>query len=439
MTELLTKFKTNKHAYKWEDGTTALLRNFSDKNNKVYCEAVFTANGGIMYSGTLDLLMAASTQKTFAKALAEKPQTNAPFDEWLTRIVNFSYTSVEEYRRGGEELHRLNSVEPQTSAAAFALEPFIAQEGISLLYGNGAAGKSMLALTMLLSISSGEPLLGYVPGVVGKTAYYDFEDGVNTHAERLHALSDGFNVSSDNVYYRRMDRSLVHSQERILDEIEEHDLKCVVIDSLGMSVSGDPSDAALILQAMGVCKSFNIPVLTLSHLAKSALGENATAQAEESSYGSVYAGNSVRNQWLIKKKQDEEDDPIIYLKHTKVNRGPKRPVMAYEVAFDNDESFRLLSAKYTQVSAIDYSTDMQKEADEEGDKTIRATVFEVFKESEIASLDVQTIRESVAALRNSPRLKDSQIRRVLTDGEREGWFHVTHTVKNKKFWGMVND
>ena len=74
MTELLTKFNTNKHAYKWEDGTTALLRNFSDKNNKVYCEAVFTANGGIMYSGTLDLLMAASTQKTFAKALAEKRQ-----------------------------------------------------------------------------------------------------------------------------------------------------------------------------------------------------------------------------------------------------------------------------------------------------------------------------------------------------------------------------
>ena len=438
MTELLTKFHTNKHAYKWGDGTTALLRNFSDKNNKVYCEAVFASNGGIMYSGTLDLLMAASTQKTFAKALAENPITNAPFDEWRTRIVNLSYTSVEEYRRGGEEFLQLNQTQPETSAAAFALEPFIAQEGISLLYGNGAAGKSMLALTMLLSISSGEPILGSVPGVVGKTAYYDFEDGVNTHAERLHALAQGFNVSSNDVYYRRMDRSLVHSQERILDEIEEHDLKAVVIDSLGMGAGGDPSDAALILQAMNVCKSFNIPVLTLSHLAKSALGENASAQAEETSYGSVYAGNSVRNQWLIKKKQDEEEDPIIYLKHTKVNRGPKRPVMAYEVEFDNDESFRLLSAKYTQVSASAYSEDMQKESDEEGDKTIRAAVFEVFKESETASVDVQTIRDSVAQKRNSPRLKDSQIRRVLTDGEKEGWFEITHTVMNKKFWGMKN-
>ena len=438
MTELLTKFHTNKHAYKWGDGTTALLRNFSDKNNKVYCEAVFASNGGIMYSGTLDLLMAASTQKTFAKALAENPITNAPFDEWRTRIVNLSYTSVEEYRRGGEEFLQLNQTQPETSAAAFALEPFIAQEGISLLYGNGAAGKSMLALTMLLSISSGEPILGSVPGVVGKTAYYDFEDGVNTHAERLHALAQGFNVSSNDVYYRRMDRSLVHSQERILDEIEEHDLKAVVIDSLGMGAGGDPSDAALILQAMNVCKSFNIPVLTLSHLAKSALGENASAQAEETSYGSVYAGNSVRNQWLIKKKQDEEEDPIIYLKHTKVNRGPKRPVMAYEVEFDNDESFRLLSAKYTQVSASAYSEDMQKESDEEGDKTIRAAVFEVFKESETASVDVQTIRDSVAQKRNSPRLKDSQIRRVLTDGEKEGWFEITHTVMNKKFWGMNN-
>ena len=81
---------------------------------------------------------------------------------------------------------------------------------------------------------------------------------------------------------------------------------------------------------------------------------------------------------------------------------------------------------------------MQKESDEEGDKTIRAAVFEVFKESETASVDVQTIRDSVAQKRNSPRLKDSQIRRVLTDGEKEGWFEITHTVKNKKFWGMKN-
>ena len=182
--------------------------------------------------------------------------------------------------------------------------------------------------------------------MVGKTAYYDFEDGSGTHAERLHALAKGFNVSPDGVFYRQMDRSLAHSKERILDEIQEHDLKAVVIDSLGMGAGGDPSDAALILQAMNACKSFNIPVLTLSHLAKSALADNASASAKESSYGSVYAGNSVRNQWLIEKKQDEEEDPVVYLTHTKVNRGPKRPMKAYEVTFNNDDSFRLVSARY---------------------------------------------------------------------------------------------
>ena len=437
MSDLLTKFDTNKHAYKWGDGGSVVLRNFSDKTNAFNCEARFAYNGALLFFGSFNLLMAATTKKTFAKALHDR-QKVIPFEEWLIRLENLSLTSVEEYRRGGEELLHLADELPETSAAAFALEPFIAQEGVSLLYGHGAAGKSILALTMLLSISSGEPLLGTVPGVVGKTAYYDFEDGSGTHAERLHALAKGFNVSPDGVFYRQMDRSLAHSKERILDEIQQHDLKAVVIDSLGMGAGGDPSDAALILQAMNACKSFNIPVLTLSHLAKSALADNASASAKESSYGSVYAGNSVRNQWLIEKKQDEEEDPVVYLTHTKVNRGPKRPMKAYEVTFDNDDSFRLVSARYQEVSASGYTQDIKQKDDEEGDITIRNAVFEVFKESEVASVDVLTIRDAVAQKRNSPQLKESQIRRVLTDGEKEGWFTVTHSVGNKKFWGMVN-
>jgi len=355
---MMTRFLPDLHAYKWDDGIAVKLQKFEDRREGLIAEATYTLNGRMLDFGKLNL-SSPSTRKSQSKSLADISSIDG--NEWLNRLKVAAYSSVNEWRNGGEPLIDLGSHAVDYEKAAFMLEPMVSQDGISILYGDGSAGKSLFSLALMLSVCTGEPLLGVKPARTGRCAYYDWEDTADNHSERLQALvkGNGIDYPDNGILYRNPDRPIRQVIERIQSEVADNDIELVCIDSMGMAAGGDPSDPSLIIEAMNSCKSLGVPVIVIHHLsAESASSTNL--QLKSKPYGSVYARNAARNLWLIEKKQDEDsEESLLYLTHTKANHGPLRARLAFDVRFDNGDNHRLMGARYEQVSATNYAEDVK--------------------------------------------------------------------------------
>ncbi len=357
--KMKTRFLPDLHAYKWEDGIAVKFQKFEDRREGLIVEATYTHDGTMLDFGKINL-SSPSTRKTQAKSLGAESIVSA--DEWLSRLKIIAFQSVHEWRNGGEALIDLGAHSIDYDKAAFMLEPMVSQDGISILYGDGSAGKSLFSLAMMLSICTGEPLLGVTPARKGRCAYYDWEDTADNHSERLRALIDGNNLDypDNGILYRNPDRPIRQVIERIQAEVADNDIELVCIDSMGMAAGGDPSDPSLIIDAMNSCKSLGVPVIVIHHLSAESASSN-NLQLKSKPYGSVYARNAARNLWLIEKKQElDSEESLLYLTHTKANHGPLRSRLAFDVRFDNAENHRMIGATYEQVSASNYSEDVKE-------------------------------------------------------------------------------
>ena len=72
---------------------------------------------------------------------------------------------------------------------------FVPERHLAVLYGDGGAGKSYLALAMALAIASGTHWLGR-PVLKGPVAYLDFEFDQDAQQRRAEAVAKGLGLTS---------------------------------------------------------------------------------------------------------------------------------------------------------------------------------------------------------------------------------------------------
>lgn len=280
--------------------------------------------------------------------------------EWHARLKTVCYLAVNEWRTGGEQFIDLKSVEIDYSKPAYLLPPFIPETGIVINYGNGEAMKSLTSLAEAGSVASGAPLLGVEPTRTGPVMFLDWEDGAETHKERMQALFDAADVEWPDgaMIFRRMDRSLIDSEERVQQEVAARGVVLVVYDSLGTMCGADPSDPQAIIANFNAAQRMMVPGIMIHHLS----ADQAYGKAnKEKGYGSIYIRNSARMQWLFerpRKEGSEELEPKVYLTSTKVNRGERQRRRAYAIETESDDLGHLISARYSGIDAADYQPEV---------------------------------------------------------------------------------
>jgi hypothetical protein len=263
------------------------------------------------------------------------------------------------------------------------LEPFIASSGVSVFFGEGGVGKSLIGLAAAASVACEDhTILGTWAHKKGPVIYFDYEDDDAIHNERLHALARSHNIP-------RLDHDISHyslvakvssAQAQMRRIVRESGAVLVVLDSIGMGRGGDAGGAEDTIRLFRALRSLGVPTLALDHVTK----EDKRRGSNLTPYGSIYTVNSARLLWGARMSSASTAlTRYINLENTKANHVPRQKNIGLQIDYSPDDHGQLAGVKIkshdewwddedeevaTAVEEIRKMTDMPfVEEDSEGD------------------------------------------------------------------------
>ena len=208
--------------------------------------------------------------------------------------------------------------------APFILEPYIAASGATVMYGEGGLSKSLIALAMGISVSTGVPIFGKEPFIVGPVMFFDYEDDWHTHVDRMHAIcrSFGIPVSEVDINYHALTASVVKSKREMHKRVMETGAVLGILDSVGMGRGGSAIAAEDTIRMFRGLREVGIPFLAIDHVSKAAKEQRG---GDVDAYGSIYTMNSARMAWSLSRQDTGNETIGIHAINRKANHVRKSP------------------------------------------------------------------------------------------------------------------
>ena len=285
-------------------------------------------------------LSSSRTRSSTAKTLAEtvrnsqgKLQEKSYWDNMLAEVCGF----VEDAWNQPADVIDLSTVELDNSPR-WLLKPYIERGNITTIFSRGDSLKSVLALGMGASVATGVSIIGDPLPIPSPVVYLDWEDNQQTHARRLQAICKGHNLPLvPHIKYIKMRNSLKNDIRYIKEVVDRLQAELVIIDSLGISTGGDPSNTEATMHSLSSALSLGVSVIIVHHITRESIKEGTLV-----SYGSAYIDNESRIMYaLMKAKEAEAFQPVVGIYPKKSNNGP--PAVGYgyhalKLNFINEEA-----------------------------------------------------------------------------------------------------
>ena len=322
-----------RHVYTWEDEKLSVtLERFSEERGGLKAEITIRdlRTGQKLIPTSNFNLSSAVGRKQMTNRLRERtPDEQIPWDLILDVVTD---QSQERWRSGDQVVDLFNI--PNAERPRFLLRPFIESDGVTLIYGDGGSMKSLLALTMGLSVASGVPLLGMTPTMAVPVLYMDWEASPADHAERARAIWGGSDTTLDPpetlVHYQRQVASLHESAPNASRVLQDLHAGLVVVDSVGIARGGAPEGAAETIQFFRAARSLGVPVLAVDHISH----ESRKSGDLSSPFGSRFTHNLSRRSWAIEKEQEEGSaEAVVFATNHKHNNGNRADKLAFHITF----------------------------------------------------------------------------------------------------------
>jgi len=264
-------------------------------------------------------MLTVSAKKGLARQLSDRVDL-----DWDTIIEQTCVNVLREYRKG-EPVIQVGGL-PEHKKARYRLYPYVLDKEITAIYGLGGSGKSYFVIYIAVCVQCGHSFFGIEP-IQGNALILDWEGSQYVADMRVKALKKGMAIESKELpYYRRCSHLLRDDTQEIQRIVLEHNIKMVIIDSVGMASGFDDyhSSAISMLRAL---RSLGVACLCIDH----------TPKAGESLFGSVYKTNEARSVFELQGMQSPgEDKSDIALFHRKINDGRLVKPVSYHVEFTGD-------------------------------------------------------------------------------------------------------
>jgi len=278
---------------------------------------------GILSAGDFNL-SSVQARVTRAKLLANRAQTkDVDFEGYLEELCYKTLAA----ERTGEPPQVLRDVEIIPGHhGEFDLIGFgIPKRHPSILFGDGGAAKSTLALYMGCELAHrGEMVM-----------FCDWEADDQDHKARLDLL---YPTNPPAILYVRCERPLVVEADRLRALVREYGITFGFMDSAAYGCAGAPESAEASLDYFRALRSLTIGTLITAHVTKSEDGDKRP-------FGSSFWHNSARATWHIKRSNPNDDRDTIYTLVTqrKCNFGRVRPAMSLGITFGRTIDIRRAS------------------------------------------------------------------------------------------------
>ena len=239
-------------------------------------------------------------------------------------IVELLALATTDTFRTGDPFLLLKDVTDDPRERSFLVRNFLPYRQSAVLYGDGMAGKSLVALLMAIAVASGQELPGIKPLQEPQAVLYlDWETTAAVHAhylrciEKAHALS----IPRSRIVYRRMSRSLQLEARRIKREIDRRNVGLLIVDSMVPACGGEPESAQVVMTFFNAIRMVGpVTALIISHLTKM----EAQRKGLPRPFGSVFTTNLARITWLARRAESatvNADALEVGLYNTKINFG----------------------------------------------------------------------------------------------------------------------
>jgi hypothetical protein len=296
---------------------------------------VSNANGTELHWARVNL---ASTQGR--AAIVKAVEEAEPTGDWRP-IIERSSRLAAKHVRTGEPAVALEP-RPPIEAARWLVEGWIPYRQLTVLFGDGGAGKSYIALSLALAGLLQRPISArWRVAPIRRVLYLDWESDRDEQDYRLWQLCVGLGSKPmpGTILHRTMRRRLTDEITEVRGEVARHEIDFVIADSLAPASGPEPEHADAALSALVALRSLACTVLCLAHVNKLQADSKAPARP----YGSVHIQNLARS--TIEARGDEGDgETTVSLYHRKTNR-KKCPPGAIRFVFDASGAIRVSSGE----------------------------------------------------------------------------------------------
>ena len=259
---------------------------------------------------------------------------------WST-VVAQSCSVVCERWDIGEPFVLLHTVPPERTSEL--VQGLIPLGQTSIICGDGESAKSLVALSLALSLATGVPMpSGLAPAAVCPVLYLDWETDAQEQRYRMWRLATGYfgQDSLPEVHYRAMVKPLAEDIQRIRDYVSENKILFVVVDSLGPA-AGEMESTDSAMRVMHALRQLGAGVtkLVVAHVTKA----SAEGNGHYRPIGSAFFYNLARSVWECRRADDDRADSIrVGLFCVKSNAGQRGHPIGLEFAFDTGEADSIL-------------------------------------------------------------------------------------------------
>jgi hypothetical protein len=188
----------------------------------------------------------------------------------------------------------------------------------SILFGDGGAGKSYLALLLAGCIAEkGIPV-----------ALFDWELAGEDHRDRLERL---FPDGMPRILYARCERPLVYEADRLRRIVRDGGVEFAVFDSVAFACDGPPEAAEVAGRYFRAVRQIGGGSLHVAHVSKA-------EGADQKPFGSTFWSNGARSTWYVKQDEGSAGSDVLQigLFNRKSNLGRLRPPLGFSISFGEE-------------------------------------------------------------------------------------------------------
>lgn len=319
------------YSLSWKEIRISLRADRIQSHHEVISAEIKIMATGSNSSGHLSISRLNLTSTRERQVLVNRLEKRWESVEWDTLIEQACLMILTDYRKG-EPVVILADM-PDNEALEALLAPFLVEGQPSIVFGFGGSGKSLLATYFAILVATGiQASSSRLLAKQGKVLYLDWESGAIEIKQRLRGLCLGMNIQQpgNRLIYRRCFQPLSAEIDTIQQLCAEHQVKLLVVDSVGLACGGEPEKADSVLGFFRALRSLNTTSLNIDHLAKGPQDNRAATP-----FGSVYKINMARSVWECKKGEAAEEHQLsLGLFHRKANFGRLEQPRGYRVSFE---------------------------------------------------------------------------------------------------------
>ena len=245
---------------------------------------------------------------------------------WPQIVQDMTKILKERQRQSSPEVI-LGEVE-DTSEHTWLIDNILVEGECNVIFAKGGTGKSMLALFLGTLMSENVVDSRHRLGIqTGNVLYADWESTERSMGNRVIKIHNALELGSKSkIVYKHFDNPFSEEFDVMQEIIHKHDIRLVIIDSLGLSMQGELSSDEAVNSFFRILKRQKVTSLIITHANKG--GEI---------FGSVFVENNARCVWEARKTRGSfwsgEIDMTLF--HRKGNDIPDQKPQSWHMKFSD--------------------------------------------------------------------------------------------------------